>query len=86
MKREVYDCDGCGATNIGPSHYVIPLGRRTDAAGSSETTTAEFDLCQTCRARAFSFLAGHMHATNVWHLLVNAVKGWKDKFHDDRRP
>lgn len=36
MKREVYDCDGCGATNIGPSHYVIPLGRRTDAAGSSE--------------------------------------------------
>lgn len=48
MKRTVYNCDRCGKDLKDCQGLSVDIGRRSDAAGSMETITEEFDICHSC--------------------------------------
>lgn len=61
-KREVYDCDSCGAENAstGDHEYRMHLsvGSERSPAGDSDTVWQDIDLCHKCAIRKLQYMVG----------------------------
>ncbi len=54
MRRQVIDCDRCGAENIGPDTTLsLCVDRKADGAGGMEDIYVDFDLCLECFKKTF---------------------------------
>lgn len=60
MKREVYDCDHCGAKEATCQRIWVQVGEQLAAEGGNYIVLSKpLDLCPTCLAKAVrDFLAG----------------------------
>ena len=51
MKNEILICDRCGEKNDSTTErFKVCIEKYTDAAGSSDTRTQDFDLCSGCKS------------------------------------
>ena len=79
MKREVVDCDACGAkTLVAPVTARIEVGYEQCPSGNGGSVVEEVvDLCPACAARAISTLAknGRENAVAWLKKFMNGKRG-----------
>lgn len=74
MKREVYTCDvvGCNSIDINENDILqlhVATGTYTDAAGDTDSTFFDFDLCSACQKRLLQYFI-----EDRWDYQENALK------------
>jgi len=57
MRNNTLICDKCGDKDDATAEsFSVAIKRYTDAAGSSDTRTQDFDLCSKCKGQFIKYI------------------------------